>query len=233
MPQPAQDPVFAPRALVLPPPYRAQFVPQGGLFDVARDGAAALGAGALLWSLRPGGAAGPGAFELALVLEPAEDLATARLAFVAAMAALAEAVSSHAPPERAITIAHPARLIFDGMDLGAAHFAHDPVAEDAVPAWMVFAAHLNADREYLAEQGDAPGATSLAEEGYEDPAAIVESFASWFMLYLDRWKHQGAAAMIAPYATRLADGWRIEDDGSFRRGPATVSLAAALRGGRG
>lgn len=232
MPQPAHDPDSAPRALVLPPPYRAQFMPQGGVFDAAREGAATLGAGALLWSLRPGGT-GPGMFELALVLEPEEDLSTARLAFVAAMAALAEAVSSHAPPERAITIAHPARLVFDGMDLGAALFAHDPGAEDTVPDWMVFAAHLTADRDHLAEQGDAPGATSLAEEGYDDPAAIVESFASWFMLYLDRWKHQGAAAMIAPYAKRLADDWQIDEHGTFRRGPAAISLAAALRGRHG
>lgn len=233
MPQPAHIPDSAPRALVLPPPYRAQFLPQGGVFEAARGEAETLGAGALLWSLRPGGASGPGALEMALVLEPEQDLATARLGFVAAMAALAEAVASHAPPERAITIAHPARLIFDGMDLGAARFAHEDVAEDAVPGWMVFAAHLNADRDHLVEQGDAPGETSLAEEGYDDPAAIVESFGAWFMLYLDRWKHQGAAAMIAPYAARLTDGWRMEADGSFTRGPASISLAAALRGGRG
>ncbi|MDO5658771.1 MAG: biotin/lipoate--protein ligase family protein [Paracoccus sp. (in: a-proteobacteria)] len=231
MPQTAPQDQITPRALTLPPPYRAEYRAQGGLFAAACAEAVTLGAGALLWSWRRGDATGPGLLELALILEPEEPLAEARLGFVAAMAALSEAIASHAPPERAIEIDHPARLIFDKMDLGTARLAHAPAAEDTAPDWMVFAATLTADRDHLAEQGAAPGATSLAEEGFTDPPAVVESFAAWFMLYLDRWKHQGAAAMIAPYADRLGGGWVMEADGTFRRGPAQVTLAAALRKG--
>ncbi|MDO5529476.1 MAG: biotin/lipoate--protein ligase family protein [Paracoccus sp. (in: a-proteobacteria)] len=219
-PGPAQrPPKGAPRRLILPPPYSADFLPEGEVFEraVASAESGEAGAGDLLWTLRAGDGAQAGRLDFALVVEPEQAMSEARLGFVAGLVALAEAVAANGPPERRVAINFPAGLRFDTMRLGGMRLAHDPVAEDETPAWMVMGAELCADRAHLAEPGDALGSTSLDEEGFDDPAAIVESFAAFFMLYLDRWKHQGADALLALYTKRLA-AHESHDPGDFAAG---------------
>src|SRR5262249_39175414 len=84
-------------ALDLPPPFRAVMLREGGdAFAHATATAAEAGAGTLVWV---------GRFDLvefALVVEPDEPLGEARRTFYAGMAALADALVAHAPPEKLI-----------------------------------------------------------------------------------------------------------------------------------
>ena len=86
-------------ALDLPPPFRLVTLREvGDAFAHAKANAAELGAGTLVFV---------GRFDLAefaVVLEPDEPLRTARRAFYAGMAALADALAAHAPPEKPIDI---------------------------------------------------------------------------------------------------------------------------------
>ena len=86
-------------ALDLPPAFRLVTLREvGDAFAHAKANAAELGAGTLVYV---------GRFDLAefaVVLEPDEPLRTARRAFYAGMAALADALIAHAPPEKPIAL---------------------------------------------------------------------------------------------------------------------------------
>ena len=76
-------------------------------------------------------------------------------------------------------------------------------AEDGVPDWMVFAAELISDRDHIDEPGQYPGSTSLKEESFDAAEDIVSTFASYMMLYFDRWTHDGFAAVSNRYLMRV------------------------------
>ena len=86
-------------ALDLPPPFRLVTLREvGDAFAHATSVAAEEGAGTLVYV---------GRFDLvefAVVLEPEEPLRTARRALYAGLAALADALAVHAPPERPIFV---------------------------------------------------------------------------------------------------------------------------------
>src|SRR5215472_7958645 len=86
-------------ALDLPPPFRLVTLREvGDAFAHATRVAAEEGAGTLVHV---------GRFDLAefaVVLEPDEPLKTARRTLYAGLAALADALAAHAPPEKPITI---------------------------------------------------------------------------------------------------------------------------------
>jgi hypothetical protein len=188
----------APPRLTLPPPYAQRRLAAGDVLAAAVAAAPAEGAGALLWRVADGVAA------VAVVLEPDMPLAQARMAFFAAMAALADALAAHCPPERGVRIGWPATVIYDRARLGGARFAApEGCAEDATPGWLVVAVELIADRDALEHPGERPETTSLKEEGFDAPEAIIESFASYLMLYFDRWTHQGLGAVTERYLERL------------------------------
>src|SRR5436853_7830650 len=88
--------------LDLPPPFRPVVLREvGDAVAHACAHATELGAGTLVFV---------GRFDLAefaVVLEPEEPLASARLAFYAGMVALGDALAASAPPEKPITIEWP------------------------------------------------------------------------------------------------------------------------------
>src|SRR5215467_2045674 len=92
---------YAPE-LDLPPPFRLVMLREvGDAFGHALTIASEAGAGTLVWV---------GRFDLvefALVVEPDEPLAGARRTFYAGMAALADALLVHAPPEKVIAFEWP------------------------------------------------------------------------------------------------------------------------------
>src|ERR1700741_3136499 len=94
--------------LALPPPFSAVRLREvGDAFAHAQAIAAQEGAGTLVYV---------GRFDLAefaVVLEPDEPLRTARRAFYAGCAALADALSVFAPPEKPIVFAWPDAIHVD------------------------------------------------------------------------------------------------------------------------
>jgi hypothetical protein len=223
------------RTLELPPPFRLVVLREvGDAFAHACAHAGELGAGTLVFV---------GRFELAefaVVLEPEEPLAVARLAFYAGMVALGDALAACAPPEKPITIEWPGAIRIDCGLVGGGRLAWpDGSEETAVPEWLVFGAMIRTVSAWGANAGRHPLATALAEEGFYDASAerLAEGFARHLMAAIARWQESGVAPLAREYLSKLApDGTHrsLADNGDLmiREDGATVesrSLASALR----
>jgi biotin-(acetyl-CoA carboxylase) ligase len=189
-------------ALDLPPPFRLVTLREASdAFAHATRIAAEEGAGTLVHV---------GRFDLvefAVVLEPDEPLTGARRVFYAGMAALADALAAHAPPEKMISIAWPDALFVDGALVGGARLAWPGDAqEDAPPDWLVFGAAVRIAAMESAEPGLRPQSSALEDEGFEDLDAgrLTESFARHLMVRLDAWDEQGFGTVARAYLPYLA-----------------------------
>lgn len=206
---------FAP-ALDLPPGYRLVTLREvGDAFAHAKAHAAELGAGTLVYV---------GRFDLAefaVVLEPDEPLRRARRAFYAGLAALADALASHAPPEKPIELVWPDAVRVDKGLVGGGRLAWADGAEDEPPAWLVFAGMIRTVSMAEGEPGLNPMSAALEEEGFEGLASgrLVESFARHLMVQVDAWQEKGFAAVAKEYLSRLTPekGVRrdIDDNGDL------------------
>ena len=186
------------RRLVLPPPYAQRLIAAGDVLDEAIRLAPMEGAGTLVW--RHGG----GILAFAVVLEPERPLAEARLAFFAGMCAIGDALAAHCAPDRPVRFGYPDTILYDAARLGGARLATpESCADGRVPDWMIFAVELIAERDHLPDPGAYPDSTSLQEEEFAPAEAIVESFASYLMLWLDRWAHKGFQGLAERYLERL------------------------------
>ena len=214
-------------ALDLPPPYRLVVLREvGDAFAHASAHAAELGAGMLVFV---------GRFDLAefaVVLEPEEPLATARLAFYAGMVALTDALAALAPPEKPIAIDWPDAIRVDGGLVGGGRLAWPrQCAESAVPDWLVFAAAIRTVSLGQEQAGLHPLSTALEAEGFADAGSVelVESFARHFMVTLDRCREAGFAPLAGAYAAKLARDGRalasIEESGDLVIGRPGKPLA--------
>jgi Biotin/lipoate A/B protein ligase family len=204
-------------ALDLPPPYRLITLREvGDAFAHAVKVAAVEGAGTLVHV---------GRFDLvefAVVLEPEEPLATARRALYAGLAALADALAVHAPPERPITFDWPATVRVDGGLVGGARLGWPQRAEESEPPpWLVFGAVIRTVAMGDAEPGLRPLSAALEEEGFDDLGSgrLVESFARHLMATIDAWHENGFGEVAKGYLARLVPepGVRrdIDDNGDL------------------
>jgi hypothetical protein len=144
--------------------------------------------------------------EFAVVLEPAEPLASARRALFVCMNATADAVAAHCPPEREVNFAWPDSIFFDGGLLGGARLGWpEDCAETDAPDWLVLGVMLRATDLVSIEPGAMPGAVSLMGEGFEmaQTDAIVGSFARHLMIGFDMWNEAGFDAVASNYLARL------------------------------
>jgi hypothetical protein len=188
-------------ALDLPPPFRLVTLREvGDAFAHATAVAAEEGAGTLVYV---------GRFDLAefaVVLEPEEPLRTARRAVYAGLAALADALAVHAPPEKPISFDWPDAVRVDGGLVGGGRLAWPPRAdENAPPAWLVFGAVIRTVAMGDEEPGLRPLSAALEEEGFDDlgSGALVESFARHLMVAIDAWQEQGFGEIAKSYLARL------------------------------
>ena len=206
---------FAP-GLDLPPPFRAVALREvGDAFAHAVRVAANEGAGTLVHV---------GRFDLAefaVVLEPEEPLRTARRTLYAGLAALADALAAHAPPEKPIDIVWPDALRVDGGLVGGARLAWPAdAAEDTPPPWLVFGAMIRTAAAGDHEPGLHPFAAALDAEGFDfGSGSLVESFARHLMVAVDAWQQDGFAAVAGSYLSRLVPETgvrrRIDDNGDL------------------
>ncbi len=194
--------IRTPETLSLPPGFRVVPLRESGdAFAHACRTAAEEGAGTLVWVRRFDLA------EFAVVLEPEEPLAEARKAFFLGMNAVADAISAHCPPEREVTFGWPDAIRFDAGLVGGGRLGWPKkCAEDAVPDWLVFSAVVRVSFAGATEQGAAPTAAALDEEGFEGigPSVLVESFARFLMRQVDVWQSQGFRQVASDYLARLA-----------------------------
>jgi hypothetical protein len=216
---------FAP-ALNLPPAFRLVTLREvGDAFAHARAHAAELGAGTLIYV---------GRFDLAefaVVLEPDEPLHTARRAFYAGLAAIADALAAHAPPDKPIACVWPDAIYVDYGLVGGAQLAWCDGPEDEPPGWLAFGGMIRTVSMAEGEPGLRPLSAALEEEGFEDlgSGGLVESFARHLMVQIDAWQEYGFAAVAKSYLSRLEPekGVRrdIDDNGDLlvrRMGKAEV-----------
>jgi Biotin/lipoate A/B protein ligase family len=214
--------------LDLPPPFRLVMLREvGDAFVHAQAVAAEEGAGTLVFV---------GRFDLvefAVVLEPDEPLRVARRAIYAGLAALANALASHAPPEKAITFVWPDAIHVDGGLVGGARLAWPAGApEDQPPEWLVFGATIRTVAMSDREPGLRPLAVALEEEGFDElgSGALVESFSRHLMLTIDAWQNGGFHEVAQSYLSRLegdADLERLIDgSGDLLVRRATSRLSA-------
>ena len=143
--------------------------------------------------------------EFAVILEPGEALATARRAFLCGMAALADALASHAPPEKPIVFDWPGGIRCDGALIGGARLAWpEGCKEKEEPDWLVFSAMITMARN-LRDPGLHPDSSSLEEEGFEDVDSdmVIESFSRHLMVHFDGWTAKGFKGVAEAYLERL------------------------------
>ncbi len=193
------------RTLDLPPPFRLVVLREvGDAFAHACAHAGELGAGTLVFV---------GRFDLAefaefaVVLEPDEPLAVARLAFYTGMVALVDALAARAPPEKPITIEWPDAIRVDCGHVGGGRLGWpDGSEEAAVPEWLVFGAMIRTVSVPRAGTKLHPLATALAEEGFDDASAerLAEGFARHLMAAIARWQESGFAPLAGEYLAKLA-----------------------------
>jgi len=187
-------------ALALPPGFNLVTLREvGDAFAHAKQHAAELGAGTLVYV---------GRFDLAefaVVLEPDEPLRTARRAFYAGLAALAEALAAHAPPEKAIRFAWPGSIEIDGGLVGGAQLGWPDTPEDEPPPWLVFGGMIRTVSMAEGDPGLRPLSAALEDEGFDDAGSgrLVESFARHLMVQIDGWQEYGFKAVARDYLARL------------------------------
>ena len=188
--------------LDLPSVYRLVTLREvGDAFAHAQAIAAQEGAGTLVYV---------GRFDLAefaVVLEPDAPLRTARRAFYACCAALADALAVFAPPEKPIAFIWPDAIEVDRGLVGGVRLGWPQGADESAPAdWLVFGAMIRTVSLSGEEAGLHPLSAALAEEGFDDAGAgrLVESFARHLMTGLDAWNESGFDAVAKSYLPRLA-----------------------------
>ena len=187
-------------ALDLPPPFRLLTLREvGDAFAHAMRVAADEGAGLLVHV---------GRFDLAefaVVLEPEEALRSARRALYVGLAALADALAAHAPPERPLTFDWPDAVRVDGALVGGARLGWPQEAsENEPPDWLVFAAMIRTVAMAEGEPGLRPLSSALDAEGFDlDSGGLVESFSRHFMNALDAWQAHGFEEAAKAYLARL------------------------------
>jgi Biotin/lipoate A/B protein ligase family len=193
-------PITAARAaLDLPPAYRLVTLREvGDAFAHAQKIAVQEGAGTLVYV---------GRSEFAVILEPDEPLRSARRAFYAGCAALADALAVYAPPEKPIEFAWPGTIHVDKGLVGGARLAWPSGADEDAPAdWLVFGAMIRTVALGEEEAGLRPLAAALSDEGFAHAGSgpLVESFSRHLMVALDAWQESGFDAVAKTYLPRLA-----------------------------
>lgn len=180
--------------------------------------------------------------DLAVVLAPAEPLATARRAHFAGMVALANAVGVFGPPEIPVTFEWPGTLVFNGARLGGGRLGWpEACREDAEPDWLVFSGMLLASKLAAGDPGYTPDSTALEEEGFGTDlrAPLVESFARHLTKTFEIWREDGFGHVAALYLAHLpresgvraaiepeGDGKLTWPDGRAEHLPLRASLEA-------
>lgn len=188
--------------LNLPGLFRAVVLDNAGAEARARARALAAGgaeAGTLVW--RPD----PECLDCAVVLRPEETGDKVLPVVLVAALALSDAIGAVGPPAVASDLVWPCAVRVNGGLVGDIGVDLDPGAGlHQVPDWAVVAARVRIGAEKGIEGGERPHVTSLQAEGFAGASAraLTESFARYFLVWMDRWQEQGLAPVTRHWLHR-------------------------------
>ncbi len=192
------------QSLSLPPLFTGRPVDAGvDVPSVAREAAeAGGGAGTLVYAVRPD------LCECALALEPEQPLRGSLAVAYLTMLAVNDALGSTLPAQIGVGFGWPDRIMVNGALAGGITLTSATDSLEQVPDWMV--AHFVIDVMGDPSRDD-PGSvrerTSLMDEG-SGPFSVgelIESFARYFLSWVNRWQDQGFEPVKACWEGR-ADG---------------------------
>ena len=189
----------------LPSIYRPlALTPPSDPFDEACALAAAQGeAGTFFWARREDRA------QCAVLLAPDRPAASALLVAYVALLGLREALGAVAPPAIPATFGWPDRLLVNGAHAGGIRVRLPPLKDpDGVPDWLAVGLEvLIAGDPEDPDPGRHVDRTSLYEEGCGEvtASALLESFARYFLNWINRWQDDGFAPVKAAWLARAAD----------------------------
>lgn len=213
-------------SLRLPPPFEPIVLAEGeDAFEYATRNAETLGAATVVVAPKVGQA------EFAVVLEPEETLAAARLVVYAAGNALYNAIATQAPPQHAVGFDWPGTLRVDDTPAGGLRLGIPAgCREDDVPEFLVVGVTMRLER--LEESADPePLFTPGDEDGVEAFSAtvLVADFCRYFAREISDWQADGFRPLAERWLFRAHAGdLRLDDSGDGRRGEKVLSLAAGL-----
>ena len=148
------------------------------------------------------------------------------------MAALADALVAHAPPERPIAFAWPDAIHINHGLVGGGQLAWPDGPEDQPPPWLVFGGMIRTVSMAEGDPGLRPLSAALEEEGFDDLGSgrLVESFARHLMVQLDAWQEFGFSEIAKNYLARLEAAKRACAATSTRRRSASCAVTGKVRG---
>jgi hypothetical protein len=120
---------------------------------------------------------------------------------------MADAVGTHAPPERPVSFDWPDAICVDGVLVGGGRLGWPEGAEETeVPPWLVFSGMLRTAVMRAGEPGLRPLLGALDELGFEaiDPGEITASFARHLLAGFHELEEDGFAALEKRYRDRLS-----------------------------
>ena len=130
----------------------------------------------------------PDVMRAAILLAPEEPLSQAiRVSFAVALG-LNDAIGALAPPEVAVHLAWPDRILVNGASAGGLRACANTADPDAEPDWLILA--LSLDLAPRDTPGETPDQTSLADEGCADVTSqdLIEAWGrhmmNWLHIYL-------------------------------------------------
>jgi biotin-(acetyl-CoA carboxylase) ligase len=154
--------------------------------------------GGLFYSVRPD------LLEAALVLGPDKALRSSLSVLYPLMLAFGDALGSALPPRVAVHYGWPDRILINGGLAGALRLVSPTSDADDTPDWLLAGLVLDIMGGAQADPGLEKDRTSLFGEGVMDvsPQPILEAFARYFLVWLDRWESRGLKALEAAWIGR-------------------------------
>jgi biotin-(acetyl-CoA carboxylase) ligase len=146
----------------------------------------------------------PDLLEAALVLAPEKALRPSLCVLYPLMLAFGDALGSALPPRVAVHYGWPDRILINGGLAGALRFVAPTSDPDDMPDWLLAGVVLDIMGGAQTEPGQERDRTSLFGEGVMDvsPQPILEAFARYFLVWLDRWETRGLSALEPAWTGR-------------------------------
>jgi BirA family biotin operon repressor/biotin-[acetyl-CoA-carboxylase] ligase len=168
-------------------------------------------------SLAPAGEASAGDFfwsrsekraACAITLEPDVPLARCLQMAPVLQAAVIDCLASLLPPRIPVALRWPDAILVNNAVAGRTRLAVPAVRMAHVPDWLVVGFHVQLVFDASHEPGLTPGETALSEEGGADLSrdAVLKSFASHFLAWLNTWQSDGFRP-VQEHWLHLAEGW--------------------------